>query len=659
MRVLRGKSELNLKLIGNVEVRIADVVLDVRNRKLLALLALVGIAGRSLLSREEIIGKLWSEAPDEKAKASLRNLLYLQKELSADGAVRLFNSQQSSICYLGDPNFSDLQQLFRAARERDASYLASVSLQSFEKDLLRGLDDIDPSLDEWIAESRSNVSDRLAQALQECLRDETSVTESNRAIATRLSELKSENELATRYLMRLDAVAGNTGEALRRYETLWNVLEERFDVEPSGATSDLAIALKMPPTKAATVLLRSNEPQATIFIRNFATGDLEGAEFFVAGIRAELLDALFAIEEWVIVEPDDDNLTVSGSGFFELRGVIAPGLSKVRLILTLKDLSTGRIIWNEQIPLDVEAWTENTILAVQRLASLLVTSVEVERFDQLSRLDPAELSDFDRVTRARVLMYDWDTDKDQEAEVLLRSVLDSPHIGMRGRIGLVELLNSRQVVFPGIEEPKDQRAEALDLARECVSAGRHRGDAQLCLAWAALQAGEVQEAIAAAESAAEASTSNPRRLTSAAEVLSLAGEIDSGLRYARLSEQLDFGTSRLNHGYRVSVFFAAREHDDCMRAAEQSKGAIVLGDGYAAAAAMEAGDADRAVIHWQRFHNRLEASWCGAQPPCWNSARDWMANASPMLPGPSRDRFQNVLKTLPLAPPGQRHDAVT
>ncbi len=639
--------EFRLKIIGNVEVHSADGILAIRNRKLLALAALAGGLGRSLLSRDEVIGKLWSEVPDEKAKASLRNLLYLQKDISPDGSLRLFDSQQSSIRYLGDPSLSDLEQLLSAARDGDVNALGSISLQNFEHELLGGLDGIDPSFDDWLAEVRGHITERLIQRLQRCLGDEAAPCETKRVVAIRLSELKPEHEPATRYLMRLDAAAGNTGDALRRYEALWHVLEDRFDVEPSSATSDLAIALKMPPTEAATVAVHSNEPQATIFIRKFATGDVGGAEFFVAGIRAELLDALFAVEEWIIVEPDDDELFVRGAGYFELRGVVAPGLSKTRLILTLKDLSSGRVVWNEQIPLDMEGWAENSMLAVQRLASLLVTSVESERFDQISRLEPKDLSDFDRVTRARVLMYDWDIRKDREAEALLRSVLDSPRIGIRGRIGLVELLNSRHIVFPGTKEPEGQRAEAIDLARECVRSGRYKSDAQLCLAWAALQAGELEEAITAADSAADMSTSNPRRLAAAAEVLGLAGEVGAGLRFARLSEQLDLGTSRVNHGYRVSIFFAAGEHGKCLSAATRSDGAIILGDGYAAAAAVEMGDMDSALKYWRRFQERLASAWCGADPLGREDARPWFIAASPARTGKMRERFEAALKKLP------------
>lgn len=640
-------ADLKVRLLNAIEVHSAGQAVAINNRKLLALVAIIAVSGQSLLPRDRAVGLLWSETPEAKAKASLRNLIYLQKGLSPKGDVKLFDSQQTALRYLGDPAANDLHDLLDAARRGDAESLSQVSLNDFEMTFLEGLNGVDPALDDWLAETRVALSDRLAELLQAHLTDETAAHESYRVVATRLTELKPGHELANRYLMRLDAAAGNVGEALRRYEALWHLLEDRFDVEPSTATADLAISLKMPEQRPVAVAPASNEPQATIFIRQFATGGIEGAEYFVSGIRAELLNALFAVEEWVIVEPDEGELSVGGSGFFELRGVVAPGLNRVRLILTLKDLATGRIVWNEQIPVEISGWAENSVIAVQRLAALLVETVEIERFEQVRRLEPEELNDYDRVTRARVLMYAWDMEKDREAEALLRGVLDSPRLGIRGRIGLVELLNSRHLVFPGVEEDSGQRNEALELARASVGNGSYRVDSALCLAWAALQAGHAEEAIHAARTVAEASTSNPRRLASAAEVLSLAGQVDEGLEYAKLSERLDLGASRINHGYRVSIFFAAEEFEACCKAAERSGGAIVLGDGYAAAAAAEAGDTTAAQRHWKRLLERLRDHWCGPQPPDCTEAQRWIINASPLLAGPVRDRFETAIRALP------------
>jgi len=632
------------KLIDGMAIYFGGKQITPNNKKFVALIALFHLSETTALPRDRICALLWGDSPEDKAKASLRNLLYLQKDIQLPGGARLLASQRDQIVLEEEPGTSDVADILDAIDEANSAALKNLSFKKLENRLLDGLDGIDPAYDDWLMQTRLNLIAKITDRLEANL-DETSPSEDRRILAAKLGELQPENEIACRYLMRLDAARGNMPGALKHYETLWKFLDEEFDIEPSEPTLDLVVALKTsgtPVTQSSPVLVEA--PRATIFVRGFSNANIGDGDFFVRGIRAELMNALFSIDDWVVVEPDDGALPTSGPGFFELKGDAAPGLGQVRLILTLKDLSNGRIIWNHTIPIDTSGWQQQSAMAVMRLAGLLIDTVETNRFQQVEALGERDLSNYDRLMRARVLMYDWDMAKDKEAEALFRAVHDEGTLGTRAKVGLVELLNSRHLIFPGAPLEANIRTEAFEIASDCHSEAPMRPDVNLCLAWSALLLGRYDTAISAAQAAAEHSGSNPRRLASAAECMSLAGASEEGKKLAAVSVELDLGANRISHGYRVSIHLSSRDFDKCMASADQARGAIILGYGYAASAAF-------ALNNTERAHH----SWCGGGTPTDDALTDWLISASPLAPSEIRDEFEDAIRTLS----DQRQDAVT
>src|SRR6187397_3097299 len=68
--------ELSVSLFGQIAVRAGGHALDIRSRKSRALLAYIALNESGVESRERLVGLLWSESPEEKARASLRQSLH-------------------------------------------------------------------------------------------------------------------------------------------------------------------------------------------------------------------------------------------------------------------------------------------------------------------------------------------------------------------------------------------------------------------------------------------------------------------------------------------------------------------------------------------------------------------------------------------------------
>src|SRR5690606_1968092 len=65
------------------------------------------------------------------------------------------------------------------------------------------------------------------------------------ALARALLNLDPTHEEAVRLLIRARAAVGDVGGALRVYNTLWDLLDAEYDVEPSTETQELIAAIKL------------------------------------------------------------------------------------------------------------------------------------------------------------------------------------------------------------------------------------------------------------------------------------------------------------------------------------------------------------------------------------------------------------------------------
>jgi len=122
-----------------------------------------------------------------------------------------------------------------------------------------------------------------------------------------------------------------------------------------------------------------------------------------------------------------------------------------------------------------------------------------------------------------------------------------------------------------------------------------------------------------------------------------AGEVARAAEFSAAVGVMDTGVSRITLGYRVSIAMLSDDTPACLDLAERANGAIVLGHGYAAAAAMLAGDPGSAADRWRRFCDDLKRRWHGPLPP---DPLDWFLAATPLRPGPRLDGLVQALRAI-------------
>ncbi len=234
---------LAISVLGRMRVDIHGQELRFKSRKSRAALAYLALNDDSHETRERLVGLLWSESAEEKARASLRQIVHELRETLKDAGYGGLQSARLDIELDPTTISVDLWDVLRSA-ESHAAHPLILDVPRIADTLLQDFDDIDPSFRMWLLAKRQTVHDRLLRHLEAGLRDETATRDMRMQLAAAILNLDPTHEEACRMLMQSRAAAGDIAGALRAYKSLWNVLGDEHDMEPSALTQQLVADIK-------------------------------------------------------------------------------------------------------------------------------------------------------------------------------------------------------------------------------------------------------------------------------------------------------------------------------------------------------------------------------------------------------------------------------
>lgn len=218
---------------------------DVASRKARACLALLARADARSLSRERLAGLLWSDRPDEQARANLRQLLYELKPLSRPGSD-VFAFDRHSV-WLGPDCVSDVDFMSHMPAAGLAAMLPERGIV-----LLSDLDGISEEFDDWLASERASVETALRRCVQQ--RAEEALAEGDFAAARGLVDgwmrRDASDETMARLGLRADAALADRVGLRQRLERLNAALVTELGVRPESST--LALVEELEESAAAT-----------------------------------------------------------------------------------------------------------------------------------------------------------------------------------------------------------------------------------------------------------------------------------------------------------------------------------------------------------------------------------------------------------------------
>ena len=341
-------------------------------RKTRALLAVLAMAAPRPVLRGRLAEMLWSQRPEELARASLRQELHRLHDVLAAVGSRVLTVGREQIGLVAERVWIDVMQVMRANTEHPAA------LALFDGDLLEGLDGVDGGFDGWLLTERERLRDR-ARSVAEALLRMQAEPEHVIPAAQRVLAIDRAHEGAWRALMAAYAVRGERGLAIEAYDRCRVALADLLDATPSPETERLAATIRsdrpagqVTRAQLSTVPARQRRNGARVGVlplrpAGTAMARSEPAESTEALFGMELAEditaALLRFRWMVLASPDalarfgrtsrDPAVIARSFGLdFLLDGTIRRQGGRARLSLSLVDLRDGnQVVWARRFDL--------------------------------------------------------------------------------------------------------------------------------------------------------------------------------------------------------------------------------------------------------------------------------------------------------------------
>ena len=247
----------SLKLLGGASIEGPDgpVTGSAVQRRRLGLLALLATAPERGISRDKLVGYLWPERDEERARHALSDSVYrLNKELGGEGILAVGAELRLNPAVVA----SDVRQ-FREAVESEAWQEA---VRVYAGPFLDGffLSDA-PEFERWVETERGLLARQYADALEALARQRAEAGDLAGA-ATVWSRLAAHDPYSARYaigLMEALAAAGDRAGALRHARIHAQLVEQEFGAPPDPDVVALAERLRGEPAAAGTTAAPARE----------------------------------------------------------------------------------------------------------------------------------------------------------------------------------------------------------------------------------------------------------------------------------------------------------------------------------------------------------------------------------------------------------------
>lgn len=670
---LDQRLRLRIETFGRFTIRYGDREVVLHGRKARALLGYLALVESGQETRERLVGLLWSEADEARARASLRQTLYEIREAFEAVGFDKFDADKHVAKIDRSMLDVDLWDVMQSAK-RGEPHATLLERDRVTESLLQELEAVDPSFRSWLLAKRQSLHDRLVAHLEDVLRGQTNGTVSDNAerIARALMKLDPTHEEAARALIRARVTAGDMGGALGIYKTLWNLLEEEYDVEPSKETQELIAGVKLAQpfevkagnhgAKAQDVrapAVNRARPQATKLILSVGSFDLAGTReahhYLAQGFRRELMACLVRFREWVV---RDEPIVCAGTappgrsiGEFIIDASAFETPNSLRLVLMLRDANKNEYLWSERIELAMANWFEAQQGVVRRIATALNVHLSLERLAAIVSKPAADLDAYDLWLQGQTLLAQLNPAAWKNGVDILRQVVEREPEFAPAYCGVANANNMIQLSLPGVFRDKPRTETAMSFAKTAVRLDPSSSRTQLCLAWSHAMSRQPIEAATYAELAYELNDNDPWTAMSTANCLALIGCHDRSLAIAR--QALDHGLiwTPVHWAFHATTCFMNSAYADAVAACDLAQGSYHVIPAWRAAALAHLERIEESSRDTERFLSIIRQRWVGAEPASDRAIARWFLQAHPICVQDDWDRLHRGLELagLPVA----------
>jgi DNA-binding SARP family transcriptional activator len=206
----------------------------------LAVLAMLAASGGKGCSRDKLVGHVWPEREEDRARHVLATAVYVLRNAMGEESV-LSTGEYLRL------NPEVVQSDVQTFEEAVESGCIEEAVDSYGGPFLEGFHlKRAPEFERWIESERERLNDRYAAALEMLAEQAEAAEEYPRAVDLwkRLAALDAYNSRFVLHLMEALVVAGDPGNAVQRAQEHERLLREELDAEPAPELRALAAHLK-------------------------------------------------------------------------------------------------------------------------------------------------------------------------------------------------------------------------------------------------------------------------------------------------------------------------------------------------------------------------------------------------------------------------------
>ena len=664
---------LSVSLVGRLGLRFNGRPIELRTRKAGAVLSYLALSEAKQESRERLVGLLWSRSDEEKARASLRQVVRELRSVLDEAGYDGFVAERLMVGLDVGRVEVDIESVIQLA-EGGRVHPLLLDTPQLDGRLLEGMDDLDPSFRVWVLAKRQTIHERLMRNLDEGLTSAILPADAKKRIAAAIVNLDPTHEYACRYLMRAHAEEGDTAGALRIYKALWDLLDRDYAMEPSSATEELVANIKLGILERAPadrVAPAANDEFAVRMLRDAALqpaaamssakapaktrlvllpfamhGVDEDHSHLVQGFSQHLAACLVRFREWSVVDRPPAALVLPAPDTapqYCIETTAYQAGAEINIVMVLRDDTTGIYVWSESFRLGLGNWFETQQRIIRRIATSLNVQLSTERLMRLAGEPDVSLDLHDRWLRGQNLISKFDQESWQRAIVIFRDSIRENPAYSPFYSSLVQMNNIEHLVHPGVFRNLDKAKASLELAKMAVELDPVDSRAHLCCGWSYTFALREAEASAHMDLACELNDNDPWTLLSSAHYCAFCGSIEQAQLRASQSLSLSLAPSRLEWGYHCIIQFLCGDYAGSIEACDRASNVIQTLLAWRAAALYELGELDTAREEAQRFLNGIRSFWVGSEPPTDVAITRWLLQAHPIN---IRARWETLRRSL-------------
>lgn len=617
----------------------------ISSRKSMAMLVYVALQPGQVESRERIAARLWSDSGPDQARAALRqSLRRLILDLGPAGG--LVGADRSAIRLTRPVSLDIVEARLEAERGVAPRLLAEGDVDLSR--IFADFEDIDHEFNLWIAVQRERLVSQLVGKLEAALAQSRTEVE-QLAFAEALARVDPTHEGAARAAMEAHMALGDTAQAMRVYQRLWQVLEDELDLEPSERTQALCVAIKqgqlkpgLPPTPAAPA--KDLLAPIAIVVEPTQALDLPKPFAYIGTIfRDELIGALARFRDWLVIEGEPGTPAPSAYRAYSLKISLHGRDDSIMVAMRLADQSDGHLVWSERqaATLDGIAQLHRTVL--RHLAVALNVHLSAPRLQSALEVASPMGRKYELWMQAQALMGEWRADSERRAEAILRDLIATTPDFAPAMVALAQILHARPIVFPGEVRRPEHLEESLALTSRAVNLDPLDSRTHLCRAWSHAIAGTHAAAVSHLELALDLNENDPWTIISAAIGFAFAGETERARDLVAQARAFGMRYSRAAQGYVATASYLVGDYAGAAAAAEVAGDAIINVPAWQAASLLHLGDREAAGHAMGRFLDLATPAWTGGKRPTPEDVIDWFMGCFPIRDEAVRDELRASL----------------